>query len=75
MTAFTGLEYSEQSKFLTASKEVLRLEKVTIGGKQTDLEKVRDYIMKVKRHPDGASIFSRIASKAKKDLEARGGKK
>ena len=75
LKAFTGLEYSEQSKFLTASKEVLRLEKVTIGGKQTDLEKVRDYIMKVKRHPDGASIFSRIASKAKKDLEARGGKK
>ena len=42
----------------TLAKNVLRLEKVTIGGKQTDLEKVRDYIMKVKRHPDGASIFS-----------------
>jgi len=72
--AFSALEYSEQTKFLTASREVLRLEQVEVGGKMTNLDKVRDYILKVKKHPDGNSILSRLAKKVK-DAKSSGGKK
>jgi hypothetical protein len=67
---FMSLEYSEQSAFLLASHEVLRLREITIGKKKSNLEKVRDYIVKVKRQPDGESLLEKIekrfASKNKK---------
>jgi hypothetical protein len=63
LAVFTSLEYSEQNAFLLASHEVLRLREVTIGGKKSSLEKVRDYIVKVKRQPDGESLLARIEKK------------
>jgi hypothetical protein len=58
LPVYASLDYAEQVQFLEADRSVLRDLNTVVGKKNVSMEKIRDYVVKIKQHPESDGIFN-----------------
>jgi hypothetical protein len=71
LPVYASLDYAEQIQFITAKRSVLRDLKTMVGKKQVSMEKIREYVLKIKQKPESDGIFNIF----RKQFEENGGMK